>query len=88
MRAWLVGLWSLAAGLGCMASDRGSADASEGACLRTGCSHQLCADHDVITPCLWYPEYACYRGAICERQDDGACGWTATPALAACLASP
>jgi hypothetical protein len=31
--------------------------------------------------------YACYRDAACERQPDGACGWTPTAELGACLAS-
>jgi len=32
------------------------------------------------------PEYACYADATCERQADGACGWTEDAVLAACLA--
>lgn len=57
-------------------------------CFRTGCSGQVCADEDVVTTCEWRDEYACYAEATCERQADGACGWTETPELAACLASP
>ena len=55
------------------------------ACVRTGCSGQVCADSDVVTTCEWREEYACYASASCERQADGACGWTETPELAACL---
>lgn len=58
------------------------------ACVKTGCSGQVCADHDVITTCEFRPEYACYREATCEVQADGQCGWTETAALSACLASP
>lgn len=59
-----------------------------GACRPTGCSGQVCSDEDVITTCEFRPEYACYRTARCERQPGGACGWTMTPELVACLANP
>lgn len=55
------------------------------ACITSGCSGQVCADHSVITTCDWRPAYACYHTATCERQADGACGWTSTPALSSCL---
>jgi hypothetical protein len=57
------------------------------ACAPSGCSGQVCADHSVITTCDWRPAYACYQTAACERQADGACGWTSTAALSSCLAS-
>ena len=55
-----------------------------------GCSGTLCVEpgEDAITTCEFRPEYACYRSAECARQSDGACGWTQTPELAACLANP
>ena len=56
-----------------------------GDCVVTGCSGQVCAEEDVFTTCEWLPQYACYDTATCERQADGACGWTATPELSACL---
>ena len=56
-----------------------------GGCLITGCSGQVCADHDVITTCEYRPEFACYENAVCERQADGPCGWTLTAALGRCL---
>ena len=56
------------------------------ACIRTGCSGQVCADSEMITTCEWRPEYACYKGARCERQSDGKCGFTMTRELKACLA--
>ncbi|GAO05275.1 hypothetical protein PSR1_04184 [Anaeromyxobacter sp. PSR-1] len=31
------------------------------------------------------PEFACYVAARCERQADGACGWTDEAALRRCL---
>lgn len=55
-------------------------------CIKTGCSKQVCADHTVITTCIYREEYACYQKAKCERQADGNCGFTKTPGLAACLA--
>jgi hypothetical protein len=56
------------------------------ACVVTGCSRELCADESRVSTCIYKPEYACYATATCERQDDGACGWTETHELAACIA--
>lgn len=53
----------------------------------TGCSGELCAGQPQVTPCIWRDAYACYRDAVCDRQPDGACGWTPTSELGACLAS-
>ncbi|HEX6187950.1 MAG TPA: DUF6748 domain-containing protein [Pyrinomonadaceae bacterium] len=55
-------------------------------CFKTGCSSQVCADHNVITTCEYRPEYECYRKAACERQRNGECGFTQTAELTACLA--
>lgn len=55
------------------------------ACKRTGCSGEICADKDVVSDCAFRPEFACYKDAVCARQKDGACGWTQTAALTACL---
>lgn len=54
-------------------------------CMKTGCSGQICADHDVVTTCEFRSEYECYKKATCERQADGNCGFTKTPELLACL---
>ena len=57
-------------------------------CRTSGCSGQICIAEDappVFTTCDWRPEYACYHDAACERQSDGACGWTMTAELTACL---
>jgi hypothetical protein len=56
-------------------------------CIKTGCSGQVCSDHDVITTCIYRTEYECYKKATCERQSDGNCGWTKTPELTSCLRS-
>ncbi|MEO8699808.1 MAG: DUF6748 domain-containing protein [Kofleriaceae bacterium] len=58
------------------------------ACFVGGCSGQVCSDQEgVITTCEWREEYACYATATCERQGDGACGWTPTAELDSCLGS-
>jgi hypothetical protein len=58
-------------------------------CYVGGCSNELCTDQKgQVSACLYSSSYACYRTATCERQSDGACGWTQTPALAKCLANP
>jgi|GEM_PF-2427014 len=59
----------------------------KGACVKTGCSGQICADSPRFSTCEFREEYACYATAACERQADGKCGWTQTPALQACLDS-
>lgn len=55
------------------------------ACRHTGCSSQLCSDQDLVTTCEYREEYACFQAAVCERQADGACGFTPSPELTACL---
>jgi hypothetical protein len=42
----------------------------------------------MASTCEYRAEYACYRTAVCERQSNGACGWTENAALKACLANP
>ena len=60
-----------------------------GGCVVGGCSGQICSDQDgVVTTCEWREEYACYQDATCERQPDGACGWTMDGTLQACLGTP
>ena len=54
-------------------------------CLVTGCSGQICSDEDVITTCEYKAEYACYKTAKCEWQENGQCGWTPTEDLVTCL---
>lgn len=65
---------------------------SNRACAPAGCSNQLCVDADkaaeTVTTCEFRDSYACYRTARCERQTTGACGWTQTDTLTACLQNP
>ena len=59
----------------------------EDACVVGGCSGELCGDQPQVSPCIWHDAFVCYRDATCARQADGACGWTQTAELTACLAS-
>ena len=55
-------------------------------CRKTGCSGQICSDKEIASTCEWSPAYACYDSAVCERQSNGACGWTMTAKLETCIA--
>ncbi len=61
-------------------------------CAVAGCSGQLCVSSEeassIVTTCEFRTEYACYKEAKCEVQRNGSCGWTMTPELGQCLASP
>src|SRR5690606_37267726 len=60
----------------------------QAACVVGGCSGQLCYEEGSgggISTCEFLPEYACYDAAACERQADGACGWTQTAELTQCI---
>ena len=56
-------------------------------CRISGCSGQICSDKNEISDCLYLPQYACYKSAICARQADGKCGWTQTSTLKSCVAN-
>ena len=59
-----------------------------GQCYVGGCSSQLCTDQPgAVSTCEYRAEYSCYQRARCERQVNGACGWTPTTELYACLNS-
>jgi len=65
----------------------GTTQHEAGNCFIGGCSQETCTpDAPVASPCIYKAEFACYRDATCEPQGDGACGWTPTPELDACLA--
>jgi hypothetical protein len=58
-------------------------------CHIGGCSGEVCSDRpDMASNCIYREEFACYKKATCERQSSGACGWTDTPELRACLRAP
>lgn len=71
---------------GCM-FDAPSQSRTGGSCVISGCSAEVCSDQAVVSPCIWRDAYVCFRDARCEHQSDGACGWTQTSELKACLAS-
>jgi len=57
-------------------------------CVVSGCNGEICQGKDeepVLTPCLYKPEYDCYKKAICEIQKDGSCGWTKTKEYQECI---
>lgn len=55
-------------------------------CIKSGCSGQICSDHEELSTCEYRQEYACYETAKCEVQaTTGECGWTETTALTQCL---
>ena len=60
---------------------------TEGACVRGGCSGQLCIEEgvDIASTCEWRPVFQCYQQATCERQLNGQCGFTPTHELVECL---
>lgn len=57
------------------------------ACRVTGCSGEICSDKEVMSNCVYKPEYACYKEARCEVQADGNCGFTMTSSINACVAN-
>lgn len=54
-------------------------------CLITGCSAQICAGEEMVTTCEYREEYACFKKGICERGDNGVCGWREDQTLSQCL---
>jgi hypothetical protein len=62
--------------------------ATASTCVVSGCSHEVCADEAMASPCIYRPVNACYQTATCEVQAaTGHCGWTDTTALDACIAA-
>ncbi len=60
-------------------------------CLISGCGDELCGEQSAgpqVSICMVKPQDACYATARCERQSNGACGWTETAALLTCLERP
>jgi hypothetical protein len=66
--------------------------AATGACVKAGCSGQLCVSMDqadMPSTCEWTAAYGCYQQyGKCELQKDGACGWTQNYDLTSCLRDP
>ncbi len=71
-----------------LVDNKADAPKTSGSCIVGGCSGQLCVDAaqgDVASTCEYRDEYACYKTATCERQQNGQCGWTQTATLNQCL---
>jgi hypothetical protein len=58
---------------------------TRGGCIVGGCNGEICSDTNMASPCIYKPEFECYKKAKCEKQKDGSCGWTPTVELTACL---
>lgn len=58
---------------------------SDGGCVISGCSSEICGEEERMSICIFRPEYACYKDAKCGRQENGQCGWTVTKELNNCL---
>jgi len=54
-------------------------------CRRTGCSGEICSDHDMTSVCSYLPEYACYQVSRCELLLSGTCGWAQTADYNRCV---
>lgn len=66
----------------------GSAAVSSKPCYVGGCSSEVCSDAPgAVSTCIYREAYGCYKAATCERQQNGACGWTPSQELMMCLAS-
>jgi len=73
----------------CIEAAQNEEEGVESPCYVGGCSNEICsAEENAASICIWSPEFACYKDAVCERQADGQCGWTETKALKKCLANP
>jgi len=54
-------------------------------CVIGGCSSEICSDENMSSICIYREEFACYKSAKCERQQNGQCGWTETSELSQCI---
>lgn len=55
-------------------------------CVVAGCENQLCVESadDLLDECDYGDRLDCSIRGICERQDDGECGWTETEDVIRC----
>jgi len=66
--------------------DEGCPDSNK--CKKTGCSGQICADHDVYTTCEWMDWYACFQSAECGPfGPNGECAWKWDDESEACFSA-
>lgn len=72
-------------GIPCMVDYQCVPDEPTSACIRTGCSRQLCAPEPMASTCEWAEWYICYDLAKCEADAAGVCGWQPNPEFDACM---
>ena len=74
----------------CQGNANGKAEPKQKACVRGGCSGELCVEEgtNMTSSCMWRDEFACYKKVKCERQASGQCGFTSTKTLQRCLSNP
>ena len=59
-------------------------------CVVSGCSSELCGPEAWASPCVFLPQYACFRDAVCSASGTlgpmSGCGWELDDELRECLA--
>jgi len=58
-------------------------------CRIDGCNGEICSDaasEPKFSPCIYKPEFECYKSAICRKQENGVCSWVQSEELKSCLA--
>lgn len=55
-------------------------------CKISGCNREICAKEEMMSVCIYKPEFECYKLTRCECHD-GKCGWEQTEEFLECLAS-
>lgn len=54
-------------------------------CIIGGCNSEICADEEMMSPCIYKDEFSCYQNLTCKKLDDGECGWEETDEFRQCL---
>ncbi len=64
-----------------------SSTVAKGECRPSGCSGEVCSDEDMVSTCIYKPEFACYQKATCgKNKTTGKCEWEQTTELKNCVA--
>lgn len=53
-------------------------------CITTGCSSEICAAEDMVSACVYLPEYECNQLRSCSCVD-GFCEWTNADGYDECI---
>jgi eight-cysteine-cluster-containing protein len=55
-------------------------------CVTSGCSGEICAAEPMASPCIYKPEYACYKLTKCGPfGDGGGCAWASNSEFDECM---